>query len=424
MKSAGVKNKLMNLVCKECGAEYDIQPKHYCSECFGPLEVAYDYDIIRSNISREKIESGPLSLWRYWDLLPVETRDVVTLQEGFTPLLKAERLGKELGLDNLYIKNDAVNPTYSFKDRVVTVATTKAREFGFRKIACPSTGNLACAVSAYGAVAGMQTFIFIPHDLELGKVIGAGIYKPFLVRVKGSYDDVNRLCSEISERMKWAFVNINIRSFYSEGSKTLGYEVAEQLGWRAPDHVVVPMASGSLLTKIHKGIIEFQKLGIIGKHPVRVSGGQGLGCCPIVTAFKEKTDIIKPVRPDTIAKSLAIGNPADGYYAWKTINETGGAAESASDKEIVEGIELLARTEGVFTETAGGVTIAVLKKLAAQGVIDKKETTVAFITGNGLKTIEAVTGSVIATDPINATMDDFDDSLIEYWLTSRKSPNT
>lgn len=419
MNSVCVENKLANLVCKECGAEYDIQPKHYCEECFGPLEVAYNYDFIKKNISRERIESGPLSLWRYWDLLPVQTRDVVTLQEGFTPLIKAERLGKELGLENLYVKNDAVNPTYSFKDRVVTVAATKAKEFGFKKIACPSTGNLACAVSAYGAVAGMQTFIFIPHDLEIGKVVGAGIYRPFLVRVKGSYDDVNRLCSEIAERMKWAFVNINVRPYYSEGSKTLGYEVAEQLGWRAPDHVVAPMASGSLLTKIHKGLGEFQELGIIGKHQVRISGAQAQGCCPIVTAFKEKTDIVKPVRPDTIAKSLAIGNPADGYYAWKIINETGGAAESATNKEIVEGIELLARTEGIFTETAGGVTIAVLKKLALQGVIDKKETTVAYITGNGLKTIEAVSDCVCATDPITPTMEEFDDSMLEYWLTSR-----
>ncbi|MFH1540114.1 MAG: threonine synthase [bacterium] len=411
--------KLNGLICKECGAMYDTQPIHYCEECFGPLEVAYNYDWIKTVISRKRIAFGPLSLWRYHDLLPVESNDVVTLQEGFTPLIKARRLGPEIGLENLFIKNDAVNPTYSFKDRVVTVAATKAREFGFDNIACPSTGNLACAVSAYAAVAGMKAFVFIPADLELGKIIGASIYRPFLVRVNGSYDDVNRLCSEVSERFKWAFVNINIRPYYAEGSKTLGYEVAEQLGWRAPDHVVVPMASGSLLTKIHKGLMEFQQLGLIEPHPVRVSGAQGEGCCPIVTAFKEKTDIIKPVKPNTIAKSLAIGNPADGYYAWKVINETGGSAEAATDEEIVEGIELLARTEGIFTETAGGVTIAVLKKLARQGVIHKNEFTVAYITGNGLKTMEAVADCVVPSEAISPTIEEFDESLIELWLTSR-----
>jgi len=409
--------KLTGLVCKECGETCEIKPAHYCENCFGPLEVGYDYDYIKSVMTRESIQGGPYSLWRYRDLLPVGTGDIVTLQEGFTPLLKADRLGRELGLENLYIKNDAVNPTYSFKDRVVSVAVTKAKEFGFTKIACPSTGNLACAVAAYGAVAGMQTFVFIPGDLEMGKILGASIYHPFMIRVNGSYDDVNRLCSEVAERLKWAFVNINIRPYYSEGSKTLGFEVAEQLGWRAPDHVVAPMASGSLLTKIYKGFKEFERVGLTGRHPVRMSGAQGEGCSPIVTAFKEKTDVIRPVKPDTIAKSLAIGNPADGYYAWKIINETGGAAEAATDKEIVEGIELLARTEGVFAETAGGVTIAVLKKLAERGTIEKREVTVAYITGNGLKTMEPVAGCITSADPINPTIQEFDDSLIEYWLT-------
>lgn len=416
--------KLDGLICKECGAMYDTQPIHYCEECFGPLEVAYNYDLIKSSISRKSIAFGPLSLWRYWDLLPVETNDVVTLQEGFTPLIKARRLGRELGLENLFIKNDAVNPTYSFKDRVVTVAATRAREFGFKKIACPSTGNLACSVAAYGAIAGMNTFVFIPSDLESGKIVGAGIYQPFLIRVKGSYDDVNRLCSEVGEKLNWAFVNINIRPYYAEGSKTLGFEVAEQLGWRAPDHVVVPMASGSLLTKIHRGLQEFRDLGLIDNTPTRISGAQGEGCCPIVTAVKEGTELIKPVKPNTIAKSLAIGNPADGYYAWKTINETGGAAESAADEEIIEGIELLARTEGIFTETAGGVTVAVVKKLAEQGAIGKNELTVVYITGNGLKTTEAVTDRIVSTEAINPTIEDFDESLIEYWLTTRPKKAT
>lgn len=410
-------SKILGLVCKECGEKYDIAPKHYCEECFGPLEVAYDYDFIRSNISRESIMAGPLSLWRYHDLLPVETDNPVTIQEGFTPLLPARNLGRELGLNNLYIKNDAVNPTYSFKDRVVSIATTCAREFGYNNIACPSTGNLACAVAAYGSVAGMQAFVFIPADLEQGKIVGAGIYQPCLIRVEGSYDDVNRLCSEVAERLRWAFVNINMRPFYSEGSKTLGYETAEQLGWRAPDHVVVPMASGSLLTKIHKGLREFIELGLIPEHETRMSGAQARGCAPIVTAFKNKTDIIEPVKPDTIAKSLAIGNPADGYYAWKTINETGGAAECADDDEIIECIALLARTEGVFTETAGGVTIAVLRKLAERGIIKPDELTVAYITGNGLKTTEAALPSIPESEPIPPTSDAFDEAFIEYWLT-------
>lgn len=382
--------KIKGLQCKECERPYPAGATHVCEFCFGPLEVVYDYDAIRKWVTRQTIENGPRSLWRYWDFLPVESRDVVTIQEGFTPLWHAKNLGKELGLSQLYIKNDSVNPTFSFKDRVVSTAITRSRELGFDTIACASTGNLACAVGAYGSVAKLRTFVFIPADLEQGKIVGAGIYKPTIVGIQGNYDQVNRLCAEVADAFKWAFVNVNIRPYYAEGSKTLGFEVAEQLGWRAPDHCVVPVASGSLLTKIHKGLQEFIKVGLISPHPTRMSAAQPAGCSPVVTAWKDRSDIIKPVRPNTIAKSLAIGNPADGFYAKQIIDKTAGCAESVTDEEVVEGILLLARTEGVFTETAGGVTIGALKKLVASGKIGRDELTVAFITGNGYKTQEAV----------------------------------
>ncbi len=382
--------KMKGLQCKECERLYPAKATHVCEFCFGPLEVVYDYDAIRKRMSRQSIEKGPHSLWRYWDLLPVETRDVITIQEGFTPFWHAKRLGAELGLKNLYIKNDSVNPTFSFKDRVVSTALTRAREMGFDTVACASTGNLACAVAAYGAKARLRAFVFIPADLEPSKVVGAGIYGPTIVGIKGNYDQVNRLCAEVADMFKWAFVNVNIRPYYAEGSKTLGFEVAEQLGWRAPDHCVVPMASGSLLTKIHKGLQEFTQLGLIAEHKTRMSGAQAEGCSPVVTAWREKSDIIKPVKPHTIAKSLAIGNPADGPYALKIMDQTHGAGESVTDEEILDGIFLLANSEGVYTETAGGVTVAALKKLAASGKIGSDEVTVAFITGNGYKTQEVV----------------------------------
>jgi threonine synthase len=390
--------KMKGLECKECQRPYPALATHVCEYCFGPLEVVYDYEAIGRRMTRKSIEAGPRSLWRYWDLLPVESRDVVSIHEGWTPLWHAKNLGKELGLNKLYIKNDSVNPTYSFKDRVVATALNRTRELGFDTIACASTGNLACSVAAYGSVAGLKTFVFIPADLEQGKIVGAGIYQPTIIGIEGNYDQVNRLCAEVADAFKWAFVNVNIRPYYSEGSKTLGFEVAEQLGWKAPDHCVVPIASGSLLTKIYKGLQEFIKLGLIPSHVTRMSGAQAEGCSPVVTAWKEKSDIIKPVVPHTIAKSLAIGNPADGFYARKVIEKTGGAAESATDPEIVEGISLLARTEGIFTETAGGVTIASLKKMVASGKIHRDETTVAFITGNGYKTQEAVLN--VAAKPI------------------------
>jgi len=388
-------DKMKCLVCRECGKEYPTKDLHVCELCFGPLEVKYHYDAIKKSLSRERIEQGPRSLWRYVDLLPVEGPGTVGLHAGFTPLVRAHNLGAFLGIDQLYIKNDCVNhPTLSFKDRVVAVALTRARELGFETVACASTGNLANSVAAHAASAGMQCYVFIPGNLEAAKVLGNLIYRPKVVEVEGNYDDVNRLCSEIAGERRWAFVNINIRPYYAEGSKTLAFETAEQLGWRAPDQVVIPMASGSLLTKIWKGLKEFENLGLIDQVTTKVNGAQAEGCSPITTAFRNGRDFFKPVKPNTIAKSLAIGNPADGYYALKTVAESHGAMEAVTDDEIVEGIKLLAQTEGIFAETAGGVTIAVLRKLAKQGIIKKQEVTVAFITGNGLKTQEAVVDSV------------------------------
>ncbi len=387
--------KIKGLKCRECKKEYPAEALHVCEFCFGPLEVNYNYDEIREVLSRDTISQGPKSLWRYAALLPIEGPPTVGLHGGLTPMVKANNLARVLGLDALYLKNDTVNhPTLSFKDRVVAVALTRAKELGFDTVACASTGNLANSVSAHAAQAGLKCYVFIPSDLEAAKILGNLIYKPKVVAVEGNYDDVNRLCSEIASEYAWAFVNINIRPYYAEGSKTLAYETAEQLGWRSPDHVVVPIASGSLLTKIWKGLKEFEQFGFIPPVKTRVSGAQAEGCSPVAEAFKAKRDFIKPVKPKTIAKSLAIGNPADGYYALKTAKETGGSIETATDPEIVEGITLLAETEGIFAETAGGVTIAVLKKLVAQGLIRKGDVTVAYITGHGLKTQEAVMQAV------------------------------
>ncbi len=387
--------KILGLKCRECGKAYPAEPLHVCEFCFGPLEVDYDYEAIAARVSRETISQGPKSLWRYIDFLPVEKEATVGIHGGFTPMIRAHRLGQVLGLDNLYLKNDTVNhPTLSFKDRVVAVALTRAKEFGFDTVACASTGNLANSVSAHAAQAGLKCFVFIPSDLESAKVLGNLIYHPTVVAIEGTYDDVNRLCSEIASEYRWAFVNINIRPYYAEGSKTLAYETAEQLDWRAPDQVVVPIASGSLLTKIWKGLKEFERVGLIQGVKTKVNGAQAAGCSPVATAFAEGRDFIKPVKPKTLAKSLAIGNPADGFYALRTARETHGLIEMVTDDEIVAGIHLLAQTEGVFAETAGGVTIAVLKKLVARGAIPRQDVTVAYITGNGLKTQEAVAGSL------------------------------
>ncbi len=387
--------KMKALICRECGKEYPTEALHVCDLCFGPLEVKYNYDDIKKKMSRASIQGGPKSLWRYKELLPIEGRPTVGLHAGMTPLVHAKNLGAFLGLDKLYIKNDCVNhPTLSFKDRVVAVALTRARELGYETAACASTGNLANSVAAHAAQAGMQCYVFIPSDLEAAKVLGNLIFRPNVVEIEGTYDDVNRLCSEIAGERRWAFVNVNIRPYYAEGSKTLAFEVAEQLGWRAPDQVVVPMASGSLLTKIWKGLHEFQTIGILQNVRTKINGAQAEGCSPIATAFKNGRDFFQPVKPNTIAKSLAIGNPADGYYALKTATESGGTMESVTDDEIIAGIKLLAQTEGIFAETAGGVTIGVLQKLAKHGTIKKNDVTVAYITGNGLKTQEAVVDAV------------------------------
>lgn len=399
---------IRGLKCRECGRLYPAEALHVCEDCFGPLEVDYDYDVIRTQISRERIAAGPRGLWRYRDLLPVEGERVVDIGAGLTPLVRADNLARELGLRELYIKNDSVNPSYSFKDRPVSIASSKAIQLGFDTLACASTGNLACSVAAHAARAGLRACVFIPVGLEQGKILGAAIYEPTLFAVDGNYDDVNRLCSEIADQYNWAFVNINLRPYYSEGSKTLAFEVAEQLGWRAPDHVVAPIASGSLFTKLWKGFGELRKVGLIDSAAVRMSAAQPLGCSPVYNAYVEGTETVRPVRPETIAKSLAIGNPADGYYCLKIVAESRGSCEAASDAEIIEGIKLLARTEGIFTETAGGVTIACLKKLVAAGKIDPDEVTVAYITGNGLKTQEAVVDEVTRPVRIAPTIEAFE----------------
>jgi threonine synthase len=397
------------LRCRECHRAYPAEALHVCEWCFGPLEVAYDYEAIRAATSRERIEAGPLSMWRYADLLPAAAEGAVSLGAGFTPLVRADRLAAELGLGELWIKNDTLNPTGSFKDRVVSVALTKAQELGFKVAACASTGNLANSVAAHAAHAGMESVVFIPADLEAGKIVTTAVFGGRLVAVEGNYDDVNRLCAELaSERPSWAFVNVNVRTYYAEGSKTLAFEVAEQLGWRAPDHVVVPVASGSQLTKVAKGFKELHIVGLLDAEPhVRVSGAQAAGCSPVADAFAAGRDVVKPVKPRTIAKSLAIGNPADGPYALDAVRASGGSFAAVDDDEIVEGMRLLARTEGIFAETAGGVTIATLAKLASTGVVRPDETVVALVTGNGLKTIEAVAPHCGPTATIAPTLEAF-----------------
>jgi len=382
-----------NLVCRECGATTALGPFYACQECFGPLEIGYDFP----SITRAEIEAGPKNIWRYQPLLPVPADIAASpnMEPGFTRLIRAHNLGRELGIKNLWVKDDSGNPTHSFKDRVVAMALSAAREFGSKVFACPSTGNLANAVAAAGARAGMKTVVLIPADLERPKVLTTAVYGGTLIAVKGNYDDVNRLASEIAgEEDGWAFVNVNVRPYYAEGSKTLGYEVAEQLGWRLPQQVVIPVASGSQLTKVDKGFRELVQLGLVDDAPYKIFGAQASGCSPVSAAFKDGRDVVRPVKPDTIAKSLAIGNPADGPYVLDVARRTGGAVEDVTDEEVREGIQLLARTEGVFAETAGGVTIATLKKLVESGRLDPEAETVVFNTGDGLKTLDAIADRV------------------------------
>jgi len=380
-----------SLMCRECQTEFPPTATHVCDVCFGPLEARYDFGEQAARVSRESIAAGPQSMWRYRDLLPVpDDAEPVTLGEGMTPLVHAKSLGRELGLDNLYLKNDTMNPTNSFKDRVVSVAVSWARANGFDTMACASTGNLANAVAAYSARAGMRCFVFIPADLEAGKVLATSVFAPSVVAVEGNYDEVNRLCSELADNYHWAFANINVRPYYAEGSKTLTYETAEQLGWRLPDEIIVPIASGCQFVKHNKAVQELIELELVGPGPYpRLTGAQAENCSPVATAFKEGTSV-RPVKPNTIAKSLAIGNPSDGKYVINIATGTGGVVESVSEEDIVEAIELLARTEGIFAETAGGVTVGVLKKLAAAERWKGGETVVAYITGHGFKTIEAI----------------------------------
>ena len=398
------------LICKECKREYAQEPIHVCEFCFGPLEVNYDYEAIKKVVTKQSIESGPPSMWRYEALLPLDEAPKVGLHTGFTPLVRAKNLGKALGLSHLYLKNDSVNhPTFSFKDRVVSVAISKAIEFGFDTISCASTGNLANSVAAQAAEAGLKSCIFIPDGLEAGKILGTLVYGAQLISVKGSYDDVNRLCSEIGVNHNWAFVNINIRPYYGDGSKSYGYEIAEQLGWKTPDNVVVPVAGSSLITKIWKAFHEFEMLGLVDKVQTKIFAAQATGCSPVTTAIKNGSENIIPVKPNTIAKSIAIGNPADGYYGIKTANASGGYGEDISDEEIVIAMKLLAETEGVFTETAGGVTVGVTQKLVQQGRIKPDEVTVICITGNGLKTQEALADCYSAPTVIEAKIDSFEE---------------
>lgn len=394
------------LSCRECGHRQELGPFYACPECFGPLEVAYDFPAV----TREEIESGPRNIWRYKALLPVPD-DIETspnMEPGFTRLLRAENLGQELGIERLWVKDDSTNPTHSFKDRVVACALSAAREFHAKVFACPSTGNLANAVAAAGARAGLKTVVFIPSNLEHGKQVNSAVYTDSLVAVDGNYDDVNKLASEIAgEEDGWAFVNVNVRPFYAEGSKTLGYEIAEQLGWRLPDQVVIPVASGSQLTKVDKAFRELIELGLVEEKPYRIFGAQATGCSPVSTAFKGGVDAIRPVKPDTIAKSLAIGNPADGIYVLDVCRRTGGAVEDVTDDEVRQGVLLLARTEGVFTETAGGTSVAVLRKLTETGQLDPSLETVVINTGMGLKTLEAIADHVGPAATIRPSYDAF-----------------
>jgi threonine synthase len=399
---------LEGLRCKECGTEYELDARFVCEQCFGPLEVAYDFTELDASEAKRKIQAGPAGIWRYADFLPFAERPRDPLQPGLTPLVRADRLAERLGLGEVWIKNDAANPTHSFKDRVVAVAIAKAKELGFGTVACASTGNLANAVAAHAAAAGLESYVFVPADLEEQKLLATGVYGTHLVGVKGNYDDVNRLCTELADARPWAFVNVNLRPYYAEGSKTLAYEIVEQLGWTLPDRVVCPIASGSLFTKIGRGFVEWLELGLVDGELPAFNGAQAEGCNPVAEAYEAGWEVCKPQRPQTIAKSLAIGNPADGPYALELARGTGGAVTAVDDSEIRAGIRLLAETTGIFTETAGGVTIATLAKLAGAGAIGADERVVAVVTGEGLKTLDAVRDGFEITE-IEPSLDAFAD---------------
>ncbi len=399
-----------SLRCKECHAEYALKPLTVCDNDFGPLEVAYDYEAMKGKVTRASIEAGPRSLWRYKDLLPIEGEPKAGFNSGFTPLIKADRLAAELGVKELYIKDDSANyPSFSYKDRVVSVALTKAIEFNFDTVGCASTGNLAHSVAAHAAAAGLRACVMIPHDLEEGKIVATLAFGPRMFRIKGNYDDVNRLCSQIADKYNWAIVNVNLRPYYTEGAKTHGFEIAEQLGWKLPKHTVCPVAGGTILPKIWKAYQEFITLGLVEDNKPKLYGAQADGCNPIIKALRDGSELFRPQKPNTIAKSIAIGNPADGYYVIKVINESGGFGESASDQEILDAVKLLGRTQGIFTEPAGGTTLACAIKLIQSGRIPRDESICVCITGNGLKTVEVMHGQFPANPTINAKMAEFDE---------------
>jgi threonine synthase len=405
---------VLGLKCKECGHRIGIESQHVCERCFGPYEVEYDYERMKENVTRASIAAGPKSLWRYKDLLPIEGEPKVGLHSGFTPLKRAKRLADYLGVKELWIKDDSCNyPTYSYKERVVSVAITKAIEFGYDTVGCASTGNLANSVAAHAAAAGLKCYVMIPHDLEQGKVLGSLIFGPTMVRIKGNYDDVNRLCTEIADKYGWAIVNVNLRPYYTEGAKTFGFEIAEQLGWKLPQHTISPTAGGTILPKIYKGYKEFIELGLVEDNKPKIYSAQAAGCNPVVTAIHKGVDIIEPQKPKTIAKSIAIGNPADGYYVYQDVKESNGWGESATDPEIIDAIKLLAKLEGTWTEPAGGTTLAVAMKLIAQGRIPKDESICVAITGNGMKTLEVVENELVMPESIDAKLDEFDQMLAD-----------
>ena len=415
-------NYVLGLKCKECGHRVPVSPVHVCEACFGPYEVEYDYAKMKGKVTRESIQKGPKSLWRYKDLLPVE-KPVTGFHSGFTPLKRADRLAKELGCSQLWIKDDSCNyPTYSYKERVVSIAISKAVEFGFDTVGCASTGNLANSVAAHAAQAGLRCFVMIPHDLEQGKVLGSLIFGPTVVRIRGTYDDVNRLCTEIADKYGWAIVNVNLRPYYTEGAKTYGFEIAEQLGWVLPQHTVVPTAGGTILPKIYKAYKELIELGLVEDIKPKIYSAQAAGCNPVVKAIQSGSDIIEPQKPNTIAKSIAIGNPADGYYAANVVRDSGGWGESATDREIVDAIKRLAKLEGIWTEPAGGTTLAVTMKLIASGRIPRGDSIVISITGNGLKTQEVVVDELVQPRVIEAKLSEFDGLLAENAAKAKKEP--